>query len=81
VIVCDIGMPEEDGFTFVRRLRRLESARGGEIPAIALTAYARTDDARAAIEAGFQRHIAKPVEPGHIIGSIAEVFYARNAAS
>jgi PAS domain S-box-containing protein len=82
VIVCDIGMPDEDGYTFVRRLRQLEIERGGSIPAIALTAYARVDDARAALEAGFQQHVAKPVDPAHIIGSVAEVVrYARNAAS
>ena len=73
VIVCDVGMPDEDGYTFVRTLRTLATERGGTTPAIALTAYAREDDVREALAAGFARHIAKPVDPVRIVTSIADV--------
>jgi len=73
VLISDIGMPDEDGYTLLRRVRTLEKERGGKIPAVALTAYARTEDRRAALLAGFQFHIAKPVEPGELIAVIANL--------
>ena len=63
VIVSDVGMPERDGYAFVRALRALPLHRGGKIPAIALTAYATREDAGRALDAGFQAHAAKPVDP------------------
>ena len=71
VLVCDIGMPGEDGYSLIKRVRSLGVARGGDIPAIALTAYARVDDRVKAIAAGFQMHIAKPVEPLELITMVA----------
>ena len=62
-LVSDIGMPHEDGYALMRRLRALSADQGGHIPALALTAYARTEDAERAFEAGYQRHVAKPVDP------------------
>ena len=62
VVVSDIGMPEEDGYTLVKRLRSHVSAQARAIPAIALTAYARSEDATRALEAGFQVHLAKPAD-------------------
>ncbi len=71
VLVCDIGMPGEDGYSLIKRIRSLGAASGGAIPAIALTAYARVDDRVKAIAAGFQMHIAKPVEPVELITMVA----------
>jgi CheY-like chemotaxis protein/anti-sigma regulatory factor (Ser/Thr protein kinase) len=61
VLISDIGMPVEDGYSLMRRVRALPPERGGETPAIALTAYARPEDVRKAEEAGFQLHVVKPV--------------------
>lgn len=74
VLVSDIGMPGEDGYTFIRHVRTLTADQGGRIPALALTAYARTEDRIKALVAGFQMHIPKPVEPDELvlaIGSLA----------
>ncbi|AFZ37354.1 PAS/PAC sensor hybrid histidine kinase [Stanieria cyanosphaera PCC 7437] len=73
ILISDIGMPDQDGYALLRRVRRLEPQRGGKIPAIALTAYARTQDRTAALLAGFQSHIAKPVEPAELIAVIANL--------
>jgi CheY-like chemotaxis protein len=61
-ILSDIAMPEEDGFSFIRKVRRLEPARGGAVPAAALTALASDDDRQRALKAGYQLHISKPVD-------------------
>ena len=73
VLVSDIGMPGQDGIALIRRLRELASDHGGDIPAIALTAYARDDDRVRVLEAGFQRHVAKPVEPSILAAAIADL--------
>jgi signal transduction histidine kinase/CheY-like chemotaxis protein len=70
-IVSDIGMPGEDGYAFVRRVRALPPGEGGATPAAALTAYASASDRRAALEAGFQMHVAKPVEPADLLATVA----------
>ena len=69
VLVSDIGMPGEDGYTLIRRVRALEGAPAA-VPAIALTAYARTEDQAKAIHAGFQSHLAKPVEPIELVAMV-----------
>jgi CheY-like chemotaxis protein len=71
VLVSDIGMPEADGYALIRQVRRLDASSGGHIPAIALTAYARTQDVERALEAGFQRHLAKPVDAERLIALVA----------
>jgi len=71
VLVSDIGMPHEDGYALMRRVRELPAEQGGEIPALALTAYARTADAERAFDAGYQRHIAKPVDPLLLVQLVA----------
>jgi PAS domain S-box-containing protein len=71
VLISDIGMPEMDGYLLLRQVRRLPPERGGQIPAIALTAYAGEYDQKQAFAAGFDQHIAKPVEPEHLIQAIA----------
>jgi PAS domain S-box-containing protein len=73
VIVSDIGMPEQDGYTFISQLRALSREEGGRIPAVALTAYARADDRRKALLAGFQNHAAKPIEPQELMIVIANL--------
>jgi PAS domain S-box-containing protein len=73
VLVSDIGMPGEDGYSLIKRVRSLGAARGGDIPAIALTAYARSEDRIKAVTAGFQMHVAKPVETIELITMIAGV--------
>jgi CheY-like chemotaxis protein len=80
VIVCDIGMPEEDGYTFMRRLRAAGEARGGWTPAIAVTGYAGERHDRDAILAGFQMHVAKPVEPAVLVNTIARLWRRRDRA-
>jgi len=70
VLVSDIGMPDENGYTLVRRLRQLP-APVGKIPAIALTGFDRVEDRINALEAGFQMHLAKPVEPAELMVVIA----------
>ena len=71
LLLCDIGMPGEDGYQLIRRLRSLESARGLTTPAVALTAYAGEADRAHALEAGFQLHVAKPIDPAGLISVIA----------
>jgi signal transduction histidine kinase/ActR/RegA family two-component response regulator len=71
ILISDIGMPEEDGYTFIRRIRALPPEAGGAVPAIALTAYVRPTDRIKAIEAGFQAHLAKPVDPPELIVNVA----------
>ncbi len=73
VLVSDIGMPGEDGYSLIRRVRALGPDRGGNIPAIALTAYARAEDRMRSILAGFQMHVAKPVEPAELITMVASL--------
>jgi PAS domain S-box-containing protein len=73
VLVCDIGMPAEDGYTFIRRLRSIEETQGSALPAVALSAYARSDDRTKAIRSGFQNHLAKPVEPAELLAVISSL--------
>ena len=73
VIVSDIGMPGEDGYSLIRRVRALSPEEGGDTPALALTAYARAEDRVRAVMAGFQQHVAKPVEPAELIALVASL--------
>ena len=73
VIVSDIGMPGEDGYSFMNKLRRLPHAEGGSIPAAALTAYARAEDRLRSLSAGFQTHVAKPVDPVELVAVVASL--------
>jgi len=73
VLLSDIEMPGEDGHSLIRRVRELPADRGGEIPAAALTAYARGEDRQKALLAGFQVHVAKPVPPEQLTAVIAEL--------
>jgi PAS domain S-box-containing protein len=71
VIVSDLEMPGEDGYQLIRRLRALSPEHGGTIPAAALTAHARPEEVRRALEAGFQRHLPKPAAPDEIARAVA----------
>ncbi len=73
VLVSDVGMPSEDGYSLLRKVRALPAERGGQIPALALTAYARVEDAERAYDAGFQRHVAKPVDPFLLVELVLEL--------
>ena len=73
VIVADIGMPGEDGYDFIGKVRDLPPERGGRVPAIALTAYARVEDRLRVLGAGFQMHVPKPVEPAELTAVIASL--------
>ena len=73
VLVTDIGMPDVDGFELLRRVRALGEARGGKTPAIALTAFARSEDRTRALHQGFRVHVSKPVEPAELIATVASV--------
>jgi PAS domain S-box-containing protein len=73
VIVSDIGMPVSDGYDFIRKLRQLTREDGGRIPAVALTAYARAEDRRKALLAGFQNHAAKPTDPQELVVVVANL--------
>ncbi|MHC5774134.1 hybrid sensor histidine kinase/response regulator [Nostoc sp.] len=73
VLVSDIGMPQEDGYTLIRKVRALSTDEGGRIPAVALTAYARAEDRTQVLLAGFQLHVPKPVNPGELAAVIANL--------
>ena len=70
VLVLDIGMPGEDGYALIQRIRRLPSSAGGAVPAISLTAHARDEDRRHAMALGFQSHLAKPVNVALLVANI-----------
>jgi PAS domain S-box-containing protein len=73
VLVTDIGLPGEDGFSLLAAIRGLPADAGGNVPALALTAYARAEDRERALRSGFQRHLAKPVDPDALLAAIAAV--------
>jgi len=73
VLVSDIGMPDNDGYDLISQVRALPAKRGGRIPAIALTAYARTEDRMRALRAGYQMHVTKPVETPELVAVIASL--------
>jgi CheY-like chemotaxis protein/anti-sigma regulatory factor (Ser/Thr protein kinase) len=73
VLVSDIGMPQEDGCALMRKVRQLKAEDGGAIPAIALTAYVRKEDEVRALNAGFQVHLPKPIEPSALIDTVADL--------
>jgi CheY-like chemotaxis protein len=80
ILISDIGMPDFDGYQLIQQLRALQTdARN--LPAIALTAYARSDDRQRALLAGFQMHLAKPVEPRELIAGIASLLHLQPKSS
>ena len=73
VLISDIGMPEQDGYEFIRQVRRLPFDRGALVPAIALTAFARSEDRTRALMAGYQSHLSKPVEVAELVAAVASL--------
>lgn len=71
--MSDIGLPGEDGYVLIARVRALSAERGGLVPAIALTAFARAEDRRRALLAGFQTHLPKPVELTELLMMVANL--------
>jgi CheY-like chemotaxis protein/anti-sigma regulatory factor (Ser/Thr protein kinase) len=73
VVISDIGMPGQDGYDFIRAVRALDPDRGGATPAVALTAFARPEDRLRALRAGYQTHLAKPVDQNELVMAVARV--------
>jgi CheY-like chemotaxis protein len=73
VLVSDLGMPGMDGFELLSHVRAFGATAGGDVPAVALTAFARSEDRLRALEAGFAAHISKPVEPSQLIATVAKM--------
>jgi CheY-like chemotaxis protein len=73
VLVSDVGMPVTDGYALIREVRARDATDGGRTPAVALTAYGRAQDRAAALTAGFDMHVPKPVDPGELTTIVASV--------
>jgi signal transduction histidine kinase/FixJ family two-component response regulator len=73
VLISDLGMPEEDGYSLIAKVRALPADRGGQIPAAALTAYVRAEDRVRVLRSGFQLHVPKPVEPAELVTVVAHL--------
>jgi CheY-like chemotaxis protein len=73
ILLSDIGMPTMDGYELLRQVRMLGASKGGQLPAIALTAFARSEDRTRALRAGFLVHVSKPVEPSELVATVASV--------
>ncbi|HEY9420406.1 MAG TPA: response regulator, partial [Thermoanaerobaculia bacterium] len=78
LLVTDIGMPERDGYDLLRHVRMRSPEQGGNLPAVAMTAYARPEDRERALAAGFQEHVPKPVDPADLVSVLARLA-GRNA--
>jgi len=73
ILVCDIGMPGEDGYTLIRKVRARNAEEGGRVAAVALTAFGQNEDRLKALSAGFQLHVGKPIEPSQLVSVVASV--------
>ena len=81
VLVSDIGMPHEDGFSLIRRVRALSADHGGQVPAAALSGFTRPEDMRRALAAGYQMHVAKPIEPSELVIVVASLAHSKPDAA
>jgi len=77
VLISDIAMPDEDGYSLIERVRTRGAGRGGEVPAVALTAYAKIDDRVRILAAGFQMYLSKPADPSELIAVVASLAVRR----
>lgn len=73
VLISDIGMPDRDGYQLIRDVRRMRAEDGGKTPAIALTAFARSEDRTRAMFAGYQVHVSKPIDPHELVATVASL--------
>jgi CheY-like chemotaxis protein len=78
VLISDIGMPEEDGYSLIRKIRALSPEQGADVPAIALTGYVRVEERMRALEAGYQMFVPKPVETNELISIIGDLCRTNN---
>ena len=78
VLISDIGMPDEDGYMLIRQVRALKPKQGGKIPAAAVSAFARPEDRTRALRAGYQMHLAKPVDPTELTAVVASLATRRS---
>jgi len=78
VLICDIGLPDEDGYSLIRKIRALKSDMGGGVLAIALTAYGDSENRIRALEAGFHTHVSKPVAPEELVEIVASLVASCN---
>ncbi|MDZ8241861.1 MAG: response regulator [Nostoc sp. ChiQUE01a] len=79
ILICDIAMPNEDGYTLIRKIRTLQPDICGKLPAIALTAYGDREYRNIALEAGFQMHVSKPVDPGELVAIVVNLVDSFNS--
>jgi CheY-like chemotaxis protein len=77
VLVSDIGMPDFDGYHLIERVRSLAPEQGGSLPAVAITSFARTEDRARALTAGYDDHLAKPIEPWQLVRTVARLAQSR----
>ena len=80
VRVSDIGLPEQDGYSLIAAIRALSAEQGGGTPAVALTAYARDEDRQHALACGYQVHMAKPADLGHLLQTVADLARCHSSA-
>jgi CheY-like chemotaxis protein len=73
VLLSDIAMPDHDGFDLIRRVRERPADRGGRVPAVAITAYARPEDTERSLASGFQMHLSKPVDMDELLATVASL--------
>ena len=81
VLVIDLGMPEMDGFELITRIRKSKDPTIRDLPAAALTAFARSEDRTKALRSGFHMHLSKPVDPGELVASVATLARRINTAT
>jgi len=74
-VISDIGMPDEDGYALLRSIRSLPPERGGNVPAMALTAFGRSEDKERAYRAGFDLHLTKPISPKELCAALANLLF------
>ena len=74
VLICDIGMPDEDGYLFMKRLRARKPEQGGHVPAIALTAFSEPEERKRILQSGFQMYVGKPAEPFDLVAAVCRLF-------
>ena len=80
ILISDISMPQKDGYDLIRKVRDLPDDQGGKTPAVALTAFARTEDQARAKSAGYQVHMPKPIEPRQLLAAVATLAGKFNGA-
>ena len=77
-LVSDIGMPLEDGYALIEKLRSMQGRGVARLPAVALTAYASAEDHKRALAAGYDIHVAKPIEPGRLVSAVVKLTRRRS---